>query len=80
MRARPVVGSVMRDRILSSVLLPAPLRPMMPTTSPRLTSNETSFSAQIVCLETFAPCPRATARSLRSEFPAVRTSVSRSVL
>ena len=30
----PSVGSVMRDRIFSSVLLPAPLRPMMPTTSP----------------------------------------------
>ena len=30
------VGSVMRERIFSSVLLPAPLRPMMPTTSPRL--------------------------------------------
>ena len=26
--ARPLVGSVMRERILSSVLLPAPLRPM----------------------------------------------------
>ena len=26
----------MRDRIFSSVLLPAPLRPMMPTTSPAL--------------------------------------------
>lgn len=38
----------MRDRILSSVLLPAPLRPMTPTTSPRLISNETSFGAQIV--------------------------------
>ena len=30
----PSSGSVMRERILSSVLLPAPLRPMMPTTSP----------------------------------------------
>ena len=40
-RAAPV-GSVMRERILSSVLLPAPLRPMMPTTSPSCTSNETS--------------------------------------
>ena len=42
MSTRPSVGSVMRDRILSSVLLPAPLRPMMPTTSPCLTSKETS--------------------------------------
>ena len=36
MSTRPSVGSVMRLRILSSVLLPAPLRPMMPTTSPLL--------------------------------------------
>ena len=41
----------MRDRILSRVLLPAPLRPMMPTTSPWPTSNETSRSAQIASLE-----------------------------
>src|SRR5437660_580599 len=39
----------MRERILSSVLLPAPLRPMMPTTSPRFTSKLTSFSAQKAC-------------------------------
>ena len=32
-----LVGSVMRERILSSVDLPAPLRPMMPTTSPGCT-------------------------------------------
>ena len=36
----------MRERILSSVDLPAPLRPMMPSTSPRLTSKLTSLSAQ----------------------------------
>ena len=30
----PLVGAVTRERILSSVLLPAPLRPMMPSTSP----------------------------------------------
>jgi len=40
----------MRVRILSSVLLPAPLRPMIPITSPRSTSNVTSLSAQNVCL------------------------------
>ena len=28
--AQPAVGSVIRDRILSRVLLPAPLLPMMP--------------------------------------------------
>ena len=43
---RPAVGSVMRLRIFSSVLLPAPLRPMMPTTSPCVTSKETSRRAQ----------------------------------
>jgi hypothetical protein len=31
---------------LSSVLLPAPFRPMIPTVSPALISNETSFNAQ----------------------------------
>src|SRR5437660_7505668 len=36
----------MRLRILSRVDLPAPFRPMMPTTSPCLTSKETSFRAQ----------------------------------
>ena len=30
----PLVGAVMRDRILSRVLLPAPLRPMRPRISP----------------------------------------------
>jgi len=39
---------VIRDKILSNVLFPAPLRPMMPMTSPCLTSKETSFKAQIV--------------------------------
>ena len=38
---------VMRDRIFSRVLLPAPLRPMMPRTSPALRSNVMSRSAQI---------------------------------
>jgi hypothetical protein len=37
--ARPSVGSVMRERILSSVLLPAPFRPTMPTTSPARTES-----------------------------------------
>src|SRR6185312_7828041 len=35
----------MRLRILSSVLLPAPLRPMIPTTSPASTPNVTSRKA-----------------------------------
>ena len=33
------VGSVIRLRIFSSVLLPAPLRPMTPTASPCWTSD-----------------------------------------
>ena len=44
---RPVVGSVIRARIESSVDLPAPFGPMTPSTSPRRTSNETSRSAQM---------------------------------
>ena len=42
-----LVGRVTRARIFSSVLLPAPLRPMRPTTSPSLTSKLMSFSAQM---------------------------------
>src|SRR5215510_5726484 len=38
----------MRERILSSVDLPAPLRPMTPTTSPVATSKLTFSSAQMV--------------------------------
>src|SRR5581483_9809500 len=44
--AWPDVGSVMGERSLSRVLLPAPFRPMMPMTSPTRTSKETSRSAQ----------------------------------
>src|SRR5215204_524247 len=47
MTASPSVGSVMRERIFSSVVLPAPLRPMIPSTSPRGTSKLTWSSAQI---------------------------------
>ena len=46
--ARPSVGSVMRARILSTVLLPAPLRPTIPSVSPGSSSKVTSFRAQIV--------------------------------
>ncbi len=45
--AVPLVGGVIRVRILSSVDLPAPFRPMKPTTSPSSISNETSCRAQI---------------------------------
>src|SRR5581483_4066872 len=43
---RPSVGSVIREITFSRVLLPAPLRPMIPTTSPSFTLKETPFSAQ----------------------------------
>src|ERR1700739_2921504 len=46
MSARPRVGAVMRESSLSNVLLPAPLAPMSPTSSPWPISIETSFTAQ----------------------------------
>src|SRR5918911_368345 len=46
-RTSPRVGAVMRERIFSSVVLPAPLRPITPTAWPRATSKPTSSSAQI---------------------------------
>src|SRR6059058_785847 len=51
MSAPPDVGSVMRLRIFSKVLLPVPLRPIMPTTSPFLTSNETFWALKDVSFE-----------------------------
>src|SRR5437660_7220 len=48
MLASPSVGAVVRDRIFNSVLFPAPLRPITPTASPRLTSNDTLRNAQNV--------------------------------
>ena len=39
----PVVGVVTLERIFSKVLLPAPLRPMMPTASPWLISKLMSW-------------------------------------
>src|SRR5688572_31284832 len=55
----------MPDRILSKVLLPAPLRPIMPTTSPDLIWKETSWRAQIVSSSSAAPVawPRSNLRS-----------------
>src|ERR671919_82765 len=42
---RPALGSVILETIFSSVLLPAPLRPISPTISPRATSKLTSLRA-----------------------------------
>src|ERR1700752_3907839 len=52
----PLVGSGTLEITFSSVLLPAPLRPRIPTTSPRATSKLTSSSAQNFrdCLVLFA--------------------------
>ncbi len=52
---RPVVGAVIRLMILRRVLLPAPLRPMIPTTSPQLTSKLTSWRAWNCSTTFFGP-------------------------
>ena len=41
----PLVGRVTLHKSLSNVLLPAPFCPMMPSASPRSTSNVTSCNA-----------------------------------
>ena len=45
-RMVPVVGEVTRERSLSKVDFPAPFLPMIPTTSPSLTSKVMSLRAQ----------------------------------
>src|ERR1051325_5028280 len=54
----PVVGSTMRERTFNRVDLPAPLRPMMPTTSPGFTSKLTSFNAHKAALPLPSPAGR----------------------
>src|SRR5579859_5879169 len=57
--AVPMVGLVMRVRIFSKVLLPAPLWPRIPTTSPFMMSKLTSSSAQKwVAGASFLPPPK----------------------
>ena len=65
---RPVVGYVIRDRIFSSVLLPAPLRPMIPRTSPSSTEKDTSLRAQRLSVFRLRvrSCRKAFARTSRS--------------
>ncbi len=72
----PCVGSVIRERIFSSVLLPAPLRPMMPTTSPARTSKLMSRIAQSCS----SAEPRLRPRNMRKGAAAIDASESRSVL
>ena len=58
--ARPSVGSVIRERTFSSVDLPAPLRPTMPTTSPASIRSDV-----LQCPEPFRSsrgCPRRRSR------------------
>ena len=80
---RPSVGSVMRDRILSSVVLPAPLWPMMLTSSPRLISKLTSRSAQNSSMTSpsmtgpapeHVDCPCATGCARRASWPRANRS------
>src|SRR5664279_6396265 len=67
----------MRDRIFSSVLLPAPFRPMTPMTSPCSTSNETSRRAQkLFCSESADPRER----TRGTMPPAIPDNDSRSVV
>src|SRR5215213_2070797 len=67
----------MRESILSSVDLPAPLRPMMPITSPGRTVNETSSSAQMVLWLLPPPAPPGVERNRRSGAAAAPARVSR---
>ena len=46
----PLVTASMVDTQLSSVDLPEPEAPMMPTNSPRITVNDTSASARVTLL------------------------------
>src|SRR3954452_23191229 len=55
MTAWPRVGSVIRLRIFSRVVLPAPLWPMTPSACPFWTSKLTSFKAQTVWVSTVSP-------------------------
>ena len=64
---------------LEQCAFPAPFRPMMPTTSPRLISKETSFRAQIVWLGCAPPDRPKVERSRRSGTFAAAISDSRSV-
>ena len=64
--AWPAVGVVIRVRSFSSVDLPAPLRPMTPSTSPCSTSKLTSLSAQISSYGCLCSFPVARGRRARA--------------
>src|SRR5262249_49193953 len=78
-RTRPLVGHVTREISFSSVVLPAPLRPITPTPAPSRTSKLTSRSAQMV-ESTFPRVALWTSRVLprnRSRFDATRSVIVR---
>ncbi len=75
---KPVVGSVICESTFSRVDLPAPLRPMMPTTSPAATSNDTSSSAQSVSASGSAlAAPNRSAPTRREATPAIASRAVR---
>src|SRR5215469_5176997 len=63
----------MRDNIFSSVVFPAPFRPISPSTSPSRTSNDTFFSAQ----NTSCFGRRSPASGARAKFVSASRSVPR---
>src|SRR5437879_587325 len=73
---RPSVGSVIREMTFSRVLLPAPLRPTIPTTSPSPTLKVTSFRDQ-KCSRPAASGNRKLPRNRRSGEANRRASTSR---
>ena len=75
----PEVGSVMRLSARSSVLLPAPLRPTIPTTEPPSIENDRLSSARNGRLWTSDP-PRANRCTRRSGALTAVTAASRSVV
>src|SRR6266487_1194527 len=90
-RASPAVGSVIRLSTLKSVLLPAPLRPITPSTSPRRRSNDTSRKAHNVswprrcngclrrCATSSASVPNCRRGPMRYCFESPRTEIARSL-
>ena len=65
---------MIRERIFSSVLLPAPLRPMMPTTSPARMSKSMFLSAQnsLMILPTIT---KGVPEPIDDRFPEIRRAI-----
>src|SRR5215831_5745282 len=78
-RTTPLVGHVTRETSLRSVVLPAPLRPMMPNPAPTGISSDTSRSAKMVelilpreAVWTSSVCPRRSRIFDATRSPSVR--------